>query len=368
MFERQWFSCSSQLGLQPKWLELEDLLLTRQAQKCLKSIDRYFQDCPRSEHVFFSRQRQRVLHLCRRQPARNVSIFFHSFWSGFNYYKSIFPYILRDALNYLGDASLVIEIVDNPHACDISIGSCFPPDQPNIKLSLLHSTSVLYLGENVRPNYGDYDYSFSTDLNTYAGRNSYLPVTLSSLYDCAETEHLIEPASVSNRLSQLYTTFSESHLPWSSRDQAVVFVGNNYEPKRTWLLSMLGKLGIRCSQYGSHSRPIHSKHDLYGKHRFIMCPENSFGHGYITEKFLHGIMSGGKLLHWGYVPDRLRSLAGDRIISVNDDNLYSVFTNISMAHPPSSSLPDVLDLFSTMSENQYVSCVKHMSKIISLYM
>jgi hypothetical protein len=62
----------------------------------------------------------------------------------------------------------------NVLTADIVISSCFGTSQVDPRLPIL--ARCLYLGENVRPTFTDYDFCFSFDEEEYCGRNVYLPL------------------------------------------------------------------------------------------------------------------------------------------------------------------------------------------------
>ena len=58
--------------------------------------------------------------------------------------------------------------------------------------------------------------------------------------------------------------------------EEVVFVGNNSEPFREYILSILPKYNIKVDRYGSHTRPVNNKIELLKKYKMSLCLENSF--------------------------------------------------------------------------------------------
>lgn len=57
-------------------------------------------------------------------------------------------------------------------------------------------------------------------------------------------------------------------------------------------MSELMDKGVPVERYGSHSRPVTDKLSLLKEYKLTICPENSIGDGYITEKPMHGYLSG----------------------------------------------------------------------------
>ena len=68
-----------------------------------------------------------------------------------------------------------IEYVFSPHEADVIISSVFGRTETD------PAKTIMYIGENVRPNYMGYNHSLSFDYDTYGGRNFRLPLWWSRL-------------------------------------------------------------------------------------------------------------------------------------------------------------------------------------------
>jgi len=366
MFARQWFDRDSQQGLQQHWLNYEYYLQTRQIEACLRLLNIASASPSLGQPAYVQRQSKRLRHIQEKKHRSTITIFFHSFWPSFSYESSIFPSLFDDALKLILRDDMRIEITDRPEFCDIAISSCFPSSSDHINDSLTHATSVLYLGENVRPSYANYDYSFTSDRETYCGRNGYLPVVLASLYEVIRV-YPHHGRCLRDLYYSLYQKYFVCNLSWDNRRNDVVFIGNNYEPKRAATISQLRSMGIICDEYGSHLKPVGDKAVLYGQYKFVLCPENSFHPGYVTEKLLHGIFSDSRLIHWGYIPDRVVNALGNRLIDLDKIGISSAYNEIKRSCPPKSSLHSLLDETFDFLGEAYAGCLQTMARILSLY-
>ena len=66
-----------------------------------------------------------------------------------------------------------LKITDKIEEADIVIESCYGNsiiDQNE------NTVNILFLGENVRPRYSEYDISLTSDMYRYRGKNIYLPI------------------------------------------------------------------------------------------------------------------------------------------------------------------------------------------------
>ena len=303
MFSRQFLSSSSQQGLTQVALDLEIAIRDSlfDSWKLLHNSVFLTQDYRR-------RQALRLHHLSTRTDGP-IRLYFESFWNKFNPETS---YLFHLASHAASDLSSSLEVVVDPLLADVSIHSCFgkSPQSP-----FNHTTRVLYLGENVRPDYSIYDYSLTTDIYTYLGRNSYLPVWQVYFFDSFKSSSSYR---FDNVIEDLIQTCRKSSKPWKSRQIDVTYVGNNNQPNRVAAIKVLQKLDLKIELYGSSTRPVESKHHLYGNSKFVLCPENSFYPGYVTEKILEPIFCGSIAIYDGSLSDELRTILSPLMVNLND--------------------------------------------------
>ena len=159
---------------------------------------------------------------------------------------------IKNSANLIG---ININVVDEGDV-DVEILSCF-----SIKSSVNKAgMRLLYLGENVRPNYWYCDYSLSFDYNDYLERNIYCPLWLlrsksfamrSPTYDIIELDSCDKEISIRGA-------------------KKVVYVGNNMTPIRQELIYTLRKYEIEVDCYGSQTKSIENKNKLLREYMYCI--------------------------------------------------------------------------------------------------
>lgn len=359
MFNRQWFSATSQLGLSNRFLRFEDSLACGNYSECWNLLlDRCGVVCK----DYTKRQAIRLSAISSRRQDQPVLISFDCFWPGFDIMNSPLWDFLNAASNQLGLKLLLSEDVES---ADILFLSCFP--SRNRGSLFTGATRVLVLGENIRPFYSEYDYSFSTDMPSYRGRNAYLPVWVHHVY--SQSEQTMRSSSFRQRLAAINVNYSEKMRSWNSRSASFVYVGNNNEPLRTSIIGDLCDMGYDVQLYGSQTRPILDKYELYGSSQYILCPENSFYPGYVTEKLLDASLSGARIIYWGGVDQDLIRLLDSSIYlidqyGVKTENFQKYVQNQYNRHPGAAT---ILEYFNRAYHEINLSCISLMERILSAY-
>lgn len=287
MFGRQWFSSKNQIGLSYPALQMTKLLLEHRFSEAADLAIDQSQIHP----AYWRRQYKRVLHLSNRLFHEEMfgplplRVYFTGFWPHMDPASCQLLDLVRLAL-----PEREILVINNPSLADISLFSCYG-DLKNINKTE-HSLRILFLGENVRPSYEHFDISLSSDLNTYCGLNGYLPLWLLEI-DWFGKQYL-------DRKTYPLSMFTSDRLiDYSSRLSQIIYIGNNHEPYRMSLLHTIQRAGYNVQLYGSQSRPVDDKIELYSKYRFCFCPENSFFPGYVTEKVIHSYIAASIGIYWG---------------------------------------------------------------------
>ena len=170
------------------------------------------------------------------------------------------------------------------------IFSCF--GNPGLE-QFERATRLLYLGENVRPDFSIADYSLTFDMSNYCGRNIYVPLWFLRSKQCAARSadyHPFDPAEL------------EDARPVNQGKEAVAYIGNNSTPTRMEAVNELTRLGIPVDCYGSQTRAVSSKIDTLARYRYTLCFENTYTPGYVTEKILDSFLAGSIPIYWGGAP------------------------------------------------------------------
>lgn len=158
--------------------------------------------------------------------------------------------------------------------------------------------NIWWTGENVRPPLDmSFDHFVSFDQDSYGGRNTYFPLFyLETLFP---TKGGFERSGASNFLpDDLTKPRSNLAPPFSSRKFVCAFI-NNPEPIRMAALRELEKYG-QVDVYGKHTGNVAPSKAIVAKHyKYMLCFENDFYPGYVTEKLLDAYLCGTVPLYWG---------------------------------------------------------------------
>ena len=105
----------------------------------------------------------------------------------------------------------------------------------------------------------------------------------------------------------------------------------------------------------------------YSGYRYVLCPENSFYPGYITEKLIHASFSGAVSLYWGGISKAWKEDLGDRVIIIRPEDISGLVTRILSAEEPQVSLSGFVYRLRDETRNIYGDLCSHIARIISLY-
>jgi len=183
----------------------------------------------------------------------------------------------------LSELDLKLKISDRQ--ADIELTSCFGESQSANE----GQTRILYLGENVRPNYSNIDYSLTFDLNNYEGRNIYLPIWMMRAKELSGK--WIGGVNYDKNLISRKRNINNNGK--------IVYIGNNSTPMRRELIIRLRRAGYTVDEYGSHTNPIKDKIKTYSKYTYSLCLENSYSPNYVTEKLIDGYIGETIPIYWG---------------------------------------------------------------------
>lgn len=215
-----------------------------------------------------------------------LRVSFTDFWQGHDPKNNIISNCIRDIFND------EIDITD-PAEADVVFVTVYGNSHRSI-LEEHHKKSILWLGENLRPNTYNCRYSISFDFNSYGGRNFRLPLWMSEIdwYDTG-----LGVISMRSLPSVLLEPGDYS-LDDIEKREFCITVFNNPEGTRLETLRVLNQFG-KVTGYG---RPFgnwfptyesyKAKLELMGKYLFNLCPENSYYPGYYTEKCIHAKIAG----------------------------------------------------------------------------
>jgi hypothetical protein len=148
---------------------------------------------------------------------------------------------------------------------------------------------IFVTGENLCPSYDIHDFSISTRVRSFCGKNIRLPQWLCDLSFDA------------NKIRLKPCIKGIQHCSEGARDLLVTAIYNNSTPEREEILySLRREFGVEnVHVYGSHRTGDVDKFEILSRTVINVCLENSLGEGYVTEKLLHARAMGCKALYWG---------------------------------------------------------------------
>ena len=186
---------------------------------------------------------------------------------------SVFPYRRRTA-----KAVDLIKAMTRRNYTEYTLKSVYGYVPP-----LENQFNVWFTGENLRPPH-DYDLTLSFDLDDFNGKNIYLPLAL--------VEARIQSLNAATRAET-------SRILASSRPGDVAaFVGNPH-PYRMRALVELARF-LKVDVFGAAvGRPVHDFYQTAARYKTVLCFENDYFPGYVTEKPVRAWAAGAIPLWWG---------------------------------------------------------------------
>jgi len=199
-----------------------------------------------------------------------------NFWDG-AFDGDFFDFFFRTAFDG-------IDYVLSPHEADVIISSVFGHTQTDPK------KTIMYIGENVRPNFMHYDHSLSFDHDDYGGRNFRLPLWWSRLAWDGFVQKPRKPNAHNHGYEQLLdikNLMQPRKLDMSIKDKFCAMIAGNPEGLRVNLFNSVSQykpIDGYGLMFGNSLRK--SKFAVLPEYKFCLCPENSVYDGYVTEKLI----------------------------------------------------------------------------------
>jgi hypothetical protein len=198
-----------------------------------------------------------------------------------------------------------IVYTNNQYEADVIISSVFGRTETDPK------KTIMYIGENIRPNFVTHGYSLSFDHDTYGGRNFRLPLWYARLaWDGFEQKprrsnhhnHGYEQLIPIKQLTQ------PRKLDIKAKDKFCAMIAGNPEGLRVNLfnsISQYKQVDGYGNMFGNSLRK--SKFAVLPEYKFCLCPENSVYEGYVTEKLFDAYAGLTVPIYSGAVSDGFNS-------------------------------------------------------------
>lgn len=283
-FARQWFPPYFNVCFEKTAIDFSRNLNKHNFTNCREILESKINIS--DEHKYWERQLCRLNRITNRQNLNSVYLSFINFWPDFEPSKNQ----LLDFLQ-ISCPNISFIITNDLSLSDIVIFSCYGDNTQFFKYTR-HADRWIFLGENVRPEYFNYDFSISFDQSNYVDKNVHLPLWMLEI-DFFNKNY-------SDRLPFNLDILCKPKIwDYAPRRNSAVFVGNNAEPLRESLIYKLTDYGINVERFGSHTKPLQDKIAKYQEFKIVIACENSFSPGYMTEKLIHAHLSGAHIIYAG---------------------------------------------------------------------
>lgn len=204
--------------------------------------------------------------LQEEQNKKILKIDFTDFYSGFNKQNNFFTRIL--------EKKYILEFSPAP---DIVFCSCFGSNFKKYKCK-----RIVFLGENITPNFNAYDYAFAFDFITFLDRYKRVPLYYYYLDKYFQNiENFIDKRNDTELINRKFCTFVVSNNIHSSTERYEFFK----------LLSEYKRVDSGGSAFNNIGGPVKDKHNFIKNYKFNICFENSKYPGYVTEKIMEAFLA-----------------------------------------------------------------------------
>ena len=166
-------------------------------------------------------------------------------------------------------------------------------DKNNVYSNKSSETRIFYTAENFRVPANE-QLSLSHDLDDYDSKNVYFPYLFDHLLmsKLGQHDHLF-----GSKIGYDYM-FSGRKLINKPQKYASIFYNNDL-PFRRRIIALMSEHG-KVDEFGKASgKYLDDRQNLFGQYRFVLCPENDFYPGYVTEKIMHAYAMGAIPVYWG---------------------------------------------------------------------
>jgi len=246
---------------------------------------------------------------------KSISVRFQWFWNNLDHHQNFLVHLLESE-------GYKVEVRQDKNAkVDIEFVSVFPPFQRKINEKIQRwrkpeivgfgdvaekyvlekypdttnfGRRIWLTGENLRPpllqNYNSF---LSFDLDTFSGRNAYLPIWY---FDVDFFNRGIENRT--GRRISIDQLISSRNIRELGNQFAISFIGNPHPIRMNAIQAFQEFKDVEL--YGSAvNRPVITKIEVAKNSIFSFCFENDLYPGYVTEKIVDAFSCGNIPLYWG---------------------------------------------------------------------
>ena len=204
-----------------------------------------------------------------------LHINFVDFWATFDKCNNLFYRVLSEKYEVI--------ISEDP---DILFFSCYGWEYLNYKC-----IKIFYTAENKKVDFtaADYGISFESSGNRHQYRLPFYAYRILS-------DELLEKLLQTQSLSQAKKNWNEK------KKFTCMIISNPGSPERINFFHKLNNVkkvdsgGLTLNNIGER---IYDKMEFISQYKFVLSFENESSHGYLTEKLVDGLLSGGIPLYWG---------------------------------------------------------------------
>ena len=309
IYGRQWNNTDPEYAFRKLLLEADQACISGNIESALKKYKIESEINPIAKRRLNLAYRQTRLVLNRKIEAIDIiNLAFVDWYQG--YERDIKPYIIS-MFSKLKIKAKEVSVMD----ADIIIAGCYGQEILENSEQSKDKLVIFVSGENLSPSYNIHDFSITTRLNTYCGKNVRLP----QWYNDIKIEE-----------DGIYFNEEFNELPKINcqRDLMISAIYNNATPEREAMITILRNLfgDENVHIFGSHRGKTVDKMTILSRSKINVCFENSVGQGYTTEKLLHSKVQGCKSLYWGDETFKI-DFADDNVLNTKSSNSMSEVIN-----------------------------------------
>ena len=217
-----------------------------------------------------------------------------------------------------------IEYVEDFNNADVIISN------ENRQIKTPREKTIFITGENIRPNFMDYRFSLSFDLDEYYGHNCYCPYWYTRIAWPGIKFKLSANAKWDTLTGfiDIKTLLSKRDIKKvQNRNKFCALIAKNPENLRINLYIFISLFYKKVDGFGEAFGNLEkqSKYEILKDYKFCLCPENSFHPGYITEKLIEAWYAGTLPIWCG--PTNLKEVNYKALINYQDFKQMPDFVN-----------------------------------------